>query len=302
MPPALPSSPIASDVTPGAETCGAGPRAEGHELVTEIRPEGPGLRALVVELWRYRHLFTALVWRNVRVEFDATRLGSAWAIARPVFLTLVFVAFRGFSGANTHVDLPYPLYVFTGLVLWTYFLDAASASAIAMRNDSALLSKVYYPRLLTPLVPVIASLVSIGIALLPIAGLMLWYGVRPGWPLLLLPVVLVQAIALSLGVGTIVAAFSVENRDWERALTFILSTGLWISPVIYAPDMIPNALRGVYHLNPMVGLLLAFRATLFADFPLPTWEWGYSGLATAAILALGVWAFRRVETELADRL
>lgn len=302
MPPALPASASVSDAPDAALSTIATPNAEGHDVVTEIRPEGPGIGTTLVELWRYRHLFLALVWRNVRVEFDATRLGSAWAIARPVFLTLVFVLFRGFSGANTYVDLPYPLYVFSGLVLWTYFLDAASASAIAMRNDSALLSKVYYPRLLTPLVPVVASLVSVGIALAPIAALMLWYGVWPGWHLVLLPVVLAQAIALSLGVGTIVAAFSVENRDWERALTFILSTGLWISPVVYAPDMIPNSLRGVYHLNPMVGLLLAFRATLFADFPLPTLEWLYSGLATAAILALGVWAFRRTETQLADRL
>jgi lipopolysaccharide transport system permease protein len=257
---------------------------------------------LVAEFWQFRHLFTALVWRNVRVEFDATRLGSAWAIARPILFTLVFVLFRGFSGANTHVELPYALYVFSGLVLWMYFLDAATSSAGAIRLDSALLTKVYYPRLLTPLVPVVASLISIVIALVPLIAMMIWFAVRPGWLIVLLPIVLIQAVALALGVGTLVSAISIENRDWERALAFLLSLGLWLSPVIYAPDMIPDMLRNLYHLNPMVGLLLAFRAALFDGFPLPVWDWVYSLICTVGIFALGVWAFRRTEAKLADRL
>jgi lipopolysaccharide transport system permease protein len=272
------------------------------DVVTEIRPSAPGLRVVLKELWQYRHLFTTLVWRNVRLEFDATRLGSAWAIARPILFTLVFALFRGFSGANIHVDLPYALYVFSGLVLWTYFLDAATSSAGAIRLDSALLTKVYYPRLLTPLVPVVASMVSIAIALVPLVAMMIWFEVHPGWPVILLPIVLIQAAALSLGVGTLVSAVSIDNRDWERALTFLLSIGLWISPVIYGPGMIPEMFRAFYHLNPMVGMLLAFRAALFDGFPIPTWEWLYSLGCTAAILTLGLWAFRRTEAELADGL
>ncbi|MCC7369963.1 MAG: ABC transporter permease [Chloroflexi bacterium] len=273
-----------------------------HEVVTRIRPPAPGFGVDLAELWQYRHLFAALVWRNVRIEFDATRLGSIWAVARPVLFTLVFVLFRGFSGANTRVDLPYALYVFSGLVLWTYFLDAATSSAGAIRVDSALLTKVYYPRLLTPLVPVVAALISIGIAAVPLIGMMVWFGVHPGWQLILLPLVLVQAMALSLGVGTIISSMSIENRDWERALAFILSVGLWMSPVIYAPSMIPEPFSTLYHLNPMVGVLLSFRAALFDGFPLPAWEWGYSWLCTLAILAVGIWAFRRSEASLADRL
>jgi lipopolysaccharide transport system permease protein len=273
-----------------------------HEVVTEIRPSAPGLSVVLAELWQFRHLLVALVWRNVRLEFDATRLGSAWAVARPILFTLVFVLFRGLSGANTRVDLPYALYVFSGLVLWTYFLDAATSSAGAIRLDSALLSKVYYPRLLTPLVPVIAALVSVLIALLPLALLMAYYGVRPGWPIVLLPVVLVQVAALALGVGTIVSAVSIENRDWERVLTFLLSLGLWVSPVIYAPSMIPDSLRWLYVLNPMVGLLQAYRAALFDGLPLAVSDWLLSLVTTLAVLALGIWAFRRTESYLADRL
>jgi lipopolysaccharide transport system permease protein len=280
----------------------APPPSSDHRVITEIRPVAPDLSVMLAELWQYRHLFIALVWRNVRVEFDATRLGSAWAIARPILFTSVFVLFRGFSGANTYVDLPYGLYVFSGLVLWTYFLDAATSSAGAIRLDSALLTKVYYPRLLTPLVPVVASMVSIAIALVPLVAMMVWYGVRPGWPIVLLPLVLIQAVALALGVGTVVSSISIENRDWERALAFLLSIGLWLSPVIYAPNMIPQVFRSLYHINPMVGLLLAFRAVLFDGFPLPTWEWLYSVGCTVVVLVVGVWAFRRSEARLADRL
>lgn len=274
----------------------------GHDVEIVIRPALSTFGVDLRELWQFRHLFAALVWRNVRVEFDATRLGSAWAVARPILFTLVFVLFRGFSGADTRVELPYALYVFSGLVLWTYFLDAATASAGAVHLDAALLTKVYYPRLLTPLVPVAASLVSIGIALVPLVVMMLWFGVYPGWPVLLLPVVLVLCVALALGVGTIVSALSIENRDWERALSFVLSIGLWLSPVIYAPSMIPDRLRDLYHLNPMVGILLGFRAALFDGFPIPVWELGYSAICAAVILTLGIWAFRRTEVQLADRL
>jgi len=270
--------------------------------VTVIRPAAPGFGVDLAELWQYRHLFAALVWRNIRVEFDATRLGSLWAIARPLLFTLVFVLFRGFSGANTRVEIPYALYVFSGLVIWMYFLDAATSSAGAIRLDSALLTKVYYPRLLTPLVPVVAALVSVVIALVPLVVMMIWFGVRPGWALLLLPVMLVQIMALALGVGTVISSISIENRDWERALAFVLSIGLWLSPVIYAPSMIPESILPLYHLNPMVGVLLAFRAILFEGFPLPTWEWAYSGVCTMVVLAIGVWAFRRTEASLADRL
>jgi lipopolysaccharide transport system permease protein len=273
-----------------------------HDAEIVIRPAVATFGVDLRELWQYRHLFVALVWRNVRIEFDATRLGSLWAIARPVFFTLVFVFFRNFSGANTQVDLPYSLYVFSGLVLWSYFVDAGTASAGAVRLDAALLTKVYYPRLLTPLVPVVASLVSVGVGVAVLIGLMAWYGVHPGWPIVLLPIVLILCIALALGVGTIVSSLSIENRDWERALGFVLSVGLWLSPVIYAPSMIPESIRPLYHLNPMVGVLLGFRAALFDGFPVPTWELLYSAACSVALLAVGIWAFRRSEVQLADRL
>jgi lipopolysaccharide transport system permease protein len=273
-----------------------------YDVEVVIRPTAAPLAAQLRELWLYRHLFMALVWRNVRVEFDATRLGSVWAFARPLMFAIVFSLFRNFSGANTHVELPYMVFVYSGLLLWTYFTDAATNAAGATRLDLTLLTKVYYPRLITPCVPVVAGLLTIAIGMVPLIGMMIWFEVHPGWQIVLLPAAILPCIMLALGLGMLVSAISLENRDWERVLGYGLTVGLWLSPVIYAPDMIPHAIRDWYHLNPVAGPLLAFRAALFDGVPFPLWEWTYSLIVSFAILLLGTWAFRRTEVRLADCL
>jgi lipopolysaccharide transport system permease protein len=286
-----------------ARGAGAARRVDGaHVAETVIRPAHAALGLDLRELWQYRHLFVALVWRNVRVEFDAQRLGFVWAFMRPFMYVVVFALFRSLSGANVGVEIPYPLYVYSGFILWYYFLDAATSSASAVRADAALLTKVYYPRLLTPLVPIVAGLASLAISLAPLAAMMAWYGVAPGPRLLLLPLVLLQCVALTMGIGALIASISVETRDWVRILQFALYLGVYVSPVIYAPGIIPEQFRAVYELNPMVGTLQAFRSALFADVPFPTGQWLYALACSCAALALGVWAFRRAEVRFADRL
>jgi lipopolysaccharide transport system permease protein len=271
-----------------------------NEIV--IRPSASPLTVQLRELWLYRHLFSALVWRNVRLEFDATRLGSIWAVSRPILFALVFGFFRNLSGANTYVDVPYVPYVYSGLLLWTYFTDAATNSASAIRTDVSLLTKIYYPRLLTPLVPTVSNLVTLAIGMIPLAILMAWFEIHPGWQLVLLPVVIVPCILLSLGLGLLVSALSLEDRDWERVLAFGLTIGLWLAPVIYAPDMIPHGVRDLYHLNPTAGMLLAFRAVMFDGIPFPVTEWLYSLVSSTAIFIVGLRVFRSTELRMVDRL
>ncbi|MDP8924658.1 MAG: ABC transporter permease [Chloroflexota bacterium] len=279
------------------------PPARVYRGETVIRPSAASFDVQLREFWRYRHLFMALVWRNVRVEFAATRLGSAWAVARPLLLGLVFGLFRNFSGADTRVDeVPYLLYVYSGLLLWFYFTDAAQNSALAIRLDSGLLTKVYYPRLITPCVPMISGLTSLFIGLFPLVVMMAWYGVYPTFAIILLPLALLPSLMLALGLGMVVSSLSITNRDWERVLAFVLTIALWFSPVVYAPDMIPEDLRWVYHLNPMIGPLLGFRASLFYGVSVPYAEWAYALASSLVVLALGIWTFRRTEIRLVDRL
>jgi lipopolysaccharide transport system permease protein len=269
---------------------------------TVIRPSAIPFTVQLREMWQYRHLFMVLVWRNIRLEFDAMRLGSIWAVSRPLLFAAVFGFFRHLSGANTYVDVPYVPYVYSGLLLWTYFTDAATNAASAVRMDVALLSKIYYPRLMTPLVPAVSNLVTLLVGMVPLFVIMAWNNVHPGWVILFLPIAILPCIFFALGLGLLVSSLSIEDRDWERVLAFGLTIGLWIAPVIYSPEMIPDGVREIYHLNPMSGTLLGFRAVLFNGLPFPTWEWLYSLGSSCAIFALGLRVFRSTELRLVDRL
>jgi lipopolysaccharide transport system permease protein len=267
-----------------------------------IRPPSALQRLDLRDYYAHRHLFRALVRRNVQLQFSEMRFGVVWAFVRPLLYVAVFAAFRSLSDADTHVSIPYALYIYSGLILWYYILDTVMATASALRKDADLLTKIYYPRLITPAVPVVANLVPLGLAAVPLLVMMLVYRVGPDWSLVLLPLVLFQVMGLCLGVGTVFAALSLTARDWERFLSTALYLGLFVSPVIYAPDMIPQEVRSLYLLNPAAGSLMAFRASLFSPVEFPVALWAYSVAVSGAICVLGLRLFRVAEFQIADRL
>src|ERR1043166_7337250 len=149
--------------------------ASQDRLATEeivIRPARELLRIDLREYYRYRHLLASLIWRDIRLQFDQMYLGFVWASIRPLLYVFVFVAFRNLSEANTHVSIPYPLYVYSGLILWYYFVEASMDTAACLKRDAYLLTKVYYPRLITPVVSVVSNLVGFGMACAPLAIMM----------------------------------------------------------------------------------------------------------------------------------
>lgn len=303
VPDRLPSSvsePTGAEMT--ASSLEPVPRSATEKIEVVIRPVSELLRFDLREYYRYRHMLGTLVWRNVRLKFNEMYFGAAWVCVRPLLYMAVFSAFQKLSSANTHVAIPYPLYIYSGLVFWYYFLEATTATAGCVRADAQLLTKVYYPRLITPMVPVIASLLELGVAIGPMLVMMAWYGVGATWRIVLLPVVVLQVMALSLGIGMLVASVNLESRDWDRVLQFGLYLALFVSPVLYAPAMIPQGARPVYFLNPVAGALLAFRGCFFGEVEFPTWQWAYSIVSSAAVFWLGVRCFRKAETMFADRL
>lgn len=271
-----------------------------HETV--IRPPAELLRLDVRELYRYRHMVQALVARNVRLQFQDVSLGVLWICVRPLVYVLVFAGFRRLSSADVRVDIAYPLYVYSGLILWYYLVETTMHTAGAVRADAHMLTKAYYPRLISPIVPIVANLVGLAVSMVPLVAMMAWHGTGPGWRVALLPLVLAQCMALILGVGAGCASLTLRSRDWERLLSFVLYVGLFVSPVIYGIDMIPERLRLLYALNPATGTLLAFRSALFAPVEFPLWAWAYSTAFTLAVLWLGVTMFRRAEARFADEL
>ena len=254
------------------------------------------------ELWGYRSLFRSMVTRRIKTEFDRQYLAWLWPVFRPLLMVLLFSLFRNYSQARVGVEIPYPLYAYGGLILWFMFTEATLETATSIKQNAGLIQKVYFPRIFSPLSSIISNFIVFGITIIPLGLMMLWFGVYPGWNVLLLPLVLVQIALLIMGVGCIFSALGLGSNDWDRFLTFALYAGLFVSPVIYAPSMIPENAQAIYSLNPMVGLLMAFRSTLFDGFPFPVGEWIYSSAFVIVIAALGIYMFQKVEKDIVDRL
>src|SRR5690606_31639555 len=251
-------------------------------------PQGLDL-ARLRELPKHRALLAALVRRQIRLDFSRMHLGVAWAMARPLVMLGVFGLFRHLSEARIGVTIPYPLYLYAGLIYWFSFTETVTGVAGSIRRDAGLIRKVYYPRRLTP-------------ASLPLVGMMAGWRSGPGWSILLLPLVVLQTSALALGLGLVFAALTLASRDWERFLALALYVGLFVSPVIFGPEMIPEEALIALYANPMAGTLLAFRAAIFDVLAFPWAAWSWSLACSIGILAAGVATFQRIERGLADRL
>jgi lipopolysaccharide transport system permease protein len=270
------------------------------ELV--IRPPSGFGKFDPLEYYRYRHMLISLVLRDIKSQFDEMHLGVVWAILRPLAVAVVFALFKSFSGANTYVHVPYPIFVYSGLIFWYYFTDATMQTAGSVRKDATIISKIYFPRLIIPMVPILSNLTGLAIAMVPLLMMMAWYQMLPGVAVLLLPLVLLQCMALAFGVGTLFAALTINNRDLEQFLSFLMYIGLFVSCVLFVPEMVPEWARPFVLANPMTGTLQALRACLFESFDFPVRLWSYSVVVTVITVLIGGLAFRRAEATFVDKL
>ena len=264
-----------------------------------IRPPSHADALRLKEILPYRDMILARLRKNIKVQFHDMYLGSAWAVAQPLTVVAVFVWLRRVTGANMNVDLPYPVYIFAGLILWYYFVNATTAVSSSARRDAALLKRVYFPRLITPLLALLEHLYELLLGFVPLVLMLLWYGIRPGWRLVLLPAVVLQVMALSLGAGTLWGAWSLRGADLDRVLRQVFYLGFFLSPVVLAPA---SSWSHLYYLNPMAGALLAFRSCLAHDFPFPTGPFAFSVAFSLALLAVGLRTYRRAESDFLDQL
>lgn len=274
-----------------------------HEQEIVIRPPS-GLPFLnLKELYEYRHMLSSLIWKAVRIQFNEMYLNLFWACSRPLSMLAVFHFIKRYSGANMFVVIPYSLYVYSGLIFWFYFIEATNGTAKSVEKDIGLMQRVYFPRLLSPLVPIVSNLYTFGVSAVPLAIMMVWMGVYPGWKIIFFPLVLFQAMVLILGIGTMFASFAIFSRDAERFLKLILYLGLFVSPIIYSPERIDALGQILYFLNPMAAVLLSFRGCLFNDFQFPLWWQLLSSLISSfVILIAGIKMFRRAELYFVDKL
>jgi lipopolysaccharide transport system permease protein len=284
--------------TPSQETA-ADSRYFGHRHLTVIEPTR-GWRALDVrELWAFRELLWVLALRDVRVRYKQTVLGASWAILRPVLTMLVFTAVFGRFARVPSDGLPYPVFVYAGLLPWTFFAAAVAASGASLVGSANLVSKVYFPRLIVPLSSIGASLVDLFVSAGVLFALMAWYGV--GWTphLLAAPLLLVAVVFTALGVGTLLAALTVTYRDVTHLLPFLIQIWMFATPVIYPLSLIPDPYRGLMFLNPMTGLIEGFRSA-FLGRPFDAMALAVSFAVALLFFAAGIAYFERVERRFAD--
>lgn len=255
------------------------------------------------ELWSFRELLYYLVWRDVKARYKQTYLGSFWAIFKP-FVTMVMmsVIFGGLVGIKPGNGVPYPLFVYTGVLVWTYFSSAATNASGALLANASLLSKAYFPRLHAPLAAAVAPLVDFVLAFVVVLGLFAYYGVAPSWHIAFLPFILLLAIAASLVIGLWLAGLTVRYRDIPFALPFVLQIWMYATPVIYPASLVPGRFRWLIALNPLTGVVEASRWAVLGGSPPSALTLAASvGIVTLTLVG-GVFVFRRSERTFADRL
>jgi lipopolysaccharide transport system permease protein len=254
------------------------------------------------DLWHYRELFAILAWRDVAVRYKQTVIGVAWAVVRPLLTMVVFtIVFGKLAGLPSDGAVPYAVLVFAGMLPWFLFASVLSEASASLVGNANLLSKVYFPRLIIPASAVVVALVDFAISLLFLFAIMAWYGVVPGWQVVLLPAFVVLAVLASLGPALLVTALNVKYRDFRYVIPFIVQFGLYVSPVGFSSAVVPDAWRFWYSLNPVVGVIDGFRWCLLGgESRLYLPGFALSLGVVAAFVWLGVTYFRRTERSFAD--
>lgn len=251
------------------------------------------------ELWEYRELLWILALRDIKVRYKQTVLGVLWVILQPLTAMSIFSLVFGHLAKLPSDNLPYPIFVFTALLPWTFFANAVTSSGNSVVGSANLISKVYFPRLIIPLASIGGNLLDFAISCLILLVMMLFYGL--GWSLNLLaaPVLVLALGFIALGVGTLLSALNVAYRDFRYVIPFLVQVWMFATPVVYPASLLPEDWRWVLYLNPMAGVVEGFRsAFLGRAFDVP--GLGLSFIIGTLAFLVGVWHFNRVERRFAD--
>ncbi len=253
------------------------------------------------ELWSYRELLIQLVWRDISVRYKQTALGLMWAVLNPVLTAIIFSIIFGMWARIPTDGIPYPAFFLAGMSFWAFFASALSGSSGALVSQRALLTKVYFPRLLAPLAAIAPPLVDLVVALLVLLVVVLFYGFIPNpWVLVILPGAILWTLVGGLGLGLWFASMNVRYRDVGQLVPFVVRVGMFASPVIYPVSMIPEKWRLLYGLNPVVGAIEWSRWALFGGVEMPSPALFVSIPVALVLLITGVFAFRRMEDTFVD--
>ncbi|HAR62068.1 MAG: ABC transporter permease [Candidatus Margulisiibacteriota bacterium] len=253
------------------------------------------------DVWSYRELFVFLSWRDILVRYKQTFIGVAWSVIRPVLTMVVFTLVFGKLAKLPSEGVPYPVLVYAAMLPWQFFSNSFSEAGNSLISNANLLTKIYFPRIIVPSSAVIVSLVDFLISSVILIALMVWFRFVPDYRILTLPIFLILALITSLGAGFYVAALNVKYRDFRYIIPFIVQFGLYISPVGFSSNIVPEKWRLLYSLNPMVGVIDGFRWAIVggnSNIYLPGFL--LSGLISVSLFVGGIYYFRNMERSFVD--
>jgi lipopolysaccharide transport system permease protein len=270
------------------------------DLVFRIRPVGQQRLLELGELWQYRHLFLILVWRILRVRYQQTVIGVAWAVLQPLLLAFVFTVIFGLLANIPTNGQPYPIFVLSGLLVWLFVAQAFTQASTSIVGHAFLVTKIYFPRVILLFAAIAAALVDFCCAFALLVLLMIWYGIAPSIGTLIFIPMLLLAILTVFGLSLWMSALYVPYRDIGHLLPFLVQLWMFLSPVIYPTTLLPPKYSFLYALNPIVVVIDTSRWAFAAGPPPATWMVAVSCGMTLLLVVSGVWFFRRREPTFAD--
>ena len=268
-----------------------------QEIVIEPKKSWFGFRGQ--ELWQYRELLRFLMVRDIKVRYKQTVLGGLWAILQPFMSMLIFTIFFGKLAKIPSDNLPYPIFVYAALLPWQFFSNGIGNAGNSIVASSNLISKVYFPRIIIPAASLGAGLLDFLIASFMLFIMMFYYGIFPGLSILLLPLLLFGVIIATLGVGMFLSALNVAYRDFRYVIPFLVQFWLFATPVIYPTSIVPQQWRWLINLNPMAGLITAFRSAIVGG-SIPWADLSISCSVGILLFIIGLLSFSRMERRFAD--
>jgi lipopolysaccharide transport system permease protein len=273
---------------------------------TVIRPPTGWQLINFAELWHFRDLLYFLAWRDVKVRYKQTLLGVAWAVLQPALMMCIFyVIFFVVAGTYNDEKVPYPVFVLSALLPWTFFATSIANAGNSVIGSERLITKIYFPRLAVPFATVGAAIVDFCVAMPLLIVLFIAYGITPGWSILMCPVIFLLLVLSAAGVGTMLAALNVAYRDFRYIIPFLVQIWMYATPTIYFdlgpadPHTKYGWVKQLLPLNPMTGLIASFRAALLNQ-DIPWRDLGFSAVMALVFFFVGCFYFRRVEDSFAD--
>jgi len=270
---------------------------ESPEIV--IRPRKGWIGIDWRELWQYRELLFFLVWRDVKVRYKQTVLGIAWAVIQPVFTMLLFTIIFGKFAKIPSENLPYAVFVYAGILPWTFFGNGVTQAGMSLVNQRHLLTKVYFPRLFVPTAGVGGGLVDLAISFGVYACILAAFGVAPSWGVVFIPGLVLLTIMAALGLGYTLAALTVSYRDFRYVVPFMIRSLMYVSPVIYPVSLVPEQYHWLLAVNPMAGIIDGYRSAILGK-PWNVTTLAVSSAVTFVLLVFGLFYFRKTERRFAD--